>query len=318
MRSGREHLAWILAVEVRQGTLGVDGRGWGPAGNTGRGWSWLRSGREHWAWMVAVEVRQGTLGGDGRGWGPAGNTGMDDRGWGPAGNTGRGWSWLRSVREHWAWMIVVEVRQRTLWIAVDEEEENEAGGGRRQEAAEGRRRQAGRQAGRQEATDIKSNNPHLAGGEKWKKDSLFIRFISQPQILVGHGRAIPETRSHPRLCAMTKLWHLGLLWTSPWGSQGDFHPDPWWHWRYCDRFLVPWYLLDCPGISDLNRSQQISTVWHLRASGRVAAHRWDFAQHQQSKPWNTCLTRSQHWGYQHHQSILDLSRFPIRASVVLP
>ena len=48
MRSGREHLAWILAVEVRQGTLGVDGR-------------------EHWAGMVVVEVRQGTLGVDGRG-----------------------------------------------------------------------------------------------------------------------------------------------------------------------------------------------------------------------------------------------------------
>ena len=27
MRPGREHLAWILAVEVRQGTLSVDGRG---------------------------------------------------------------------------------------------------------------------------------------------------------------------------------------------------------------------------------------------------------------------------------------------------
>ena len=27
MRSGREHLEWILASEVRQGTLGVDGRG---------------------------------------------------------------------------------------------------------------------------------------------------------------------------------------------------------------------------------------------------------------------------------------------------
>ena len=27
MRSGREHLAWILAVEVRQGTLGGDTRG---------------------------------------------------------------------------------------------------------------------------------------------------------------------------------------------------------------------------------------------------------------------------------------------------
>ena len=55
MRSGREHLAWILAVEVRQGTLGVDGRGWGPAGNTGRGWSWLRSGSEHCGSRVAVE-----------------------------------------------------------------------------------------------------------------------------------------------------------------------------------------------------------------------------------------------------------------------
>ena len=37
--------------EVRQGTLGVDTRCWGPAGNTGRGWSWLRSRREHWAWL---------------------------------------------------------------------------------------------------------------------------------------------------------------------------------------------------------------------------------------------------------------------------
>ena len=54
LRSGREHWAGILAVEVRQG-------------NTGRGWSWLRSGREHWARILAVEVRQGTLGVDGRG-----------------------------------------------------------------------------------------------------------------------------------------------------------------------------------------------------------------------------------------------------------
>jgi len=27
----------------------------------------LRSGREHWAWLVVVEVRQGTLGVAGRG-----------------------------------------------------------------------------------------------------------------------------------------------------------------------------------------------------------------------------------------------------------
>ena len=70
LRSGREHWAWMVAVEVRQGTLGVDGRGWGPAGNTWRGFSRLRSGREHLAWILAVEVRQGTLGVDGRGWGP--------------------------------------------------------------------------------------------------------------------------------------------------------------------------------------------------------------------------------------------------------
>ena len=107
-------LAFSPAVEVRQGTLGVDSRGWGPAGNTGRGFSRLRSGREHLAWMVAVEVRQGTLGVDGRGWGPAGNT------W-------RGFSRLRSGREHLAWMVVVEVRRRR----------KAAEGGRRQEAAGG-------------------------------------------------------------------------------------------------------------------------------------------------------------------------------------
>ena len=67
-------------VEIWQGTLGPGARGWGPAESTGRGWSWLRSGREHRARMVVVEVRQGTrarmvvvevrqgtLGADGRG-----------------------------------------------------------------------------------------------------------------------------------------------------------------------------------------------------------------------------------------------------------
>ena len=86
LRSGSEHWAWMVVVEVRQRTLGVDGRGWGPAANTGRGWSWLRSGSEHWAWLVVVEVRQRTLG-------------VAGRGWGPAANTGRGWSWLRSEAE---------------------------------------------------------------------------------------------------------------------------------------------------------------------------------------------------------------------------
>ena len=54
----------MVAVEVRQGTLSADGRGRGPAGNTGHSRSQLRSGREHCAQMVAVfavQVRQGTL-----------------------------------------------------------------------------------------------------------------------------------------------------------------------------------------------------------------------------------------------------------------
>ena len=54
------------------------------------------------------------------------------------------------------WMVVVEVRQGTLtWIAVEQEEDEED-----EEEEERRTRQE------EEATDIKSNNPHLAGGEK--------------------------------------------------------------------------------------------------------------------------------------------------------
>ena len=128
LRSGREHLAWMVVVEVRQGTLGVDGRGWGPAGNTGRGYPRLRSGREHWRW----------------------------------------WSWLRSGREHWAWMVVVEVRQRTLWIA----SRSWAGGrgGQREEEDNERRRRGEEEE--DQATDIKSNNPHLAGGEILKTTDM--------------------------------------------------------------------------------------------------------------------------------------------------
>ena len=100
----------------------------------------MRSGREHLAWILAVEVRQGTLGVDGRG--------------GPAGNTGRGWSWLRSDREHCASRVAVE----------QEEEE--------------------RRGGEEQATDIKSNNPHLAGGEKHSRPSA--QEQTQPSQL-AHG-----------------------------------------------------------------------------------------------------------------------------------
>ena len=98
-------------VEVRQGTLGVDGRGSGPAGNTGRGWSWLRSDREHCASRVAVEQEE------------------EER---------RGGEERRRGEE------------RTRQEEAEEEEEKEE---EKEEKEE------------EEATDIKSNNPHLAGGE---------------------------------------------------------------------------------------------------------------------------------------------------------
>ena len=82
--------------------------------------------------MAVVEVRQPTLGGAGRGWGPAANTGL-------------GWPWLRSGSQHLARMAVVEVR--------------------RQEEARRRRRRRRRRK-EEAAALIKSNNPHLAGGEK--------------------------------------------------------------------------------------------------------------------------------------------------------
>ena len=74
--------------------------------------------------MVVVEVRQGTLGVDGRGWGPTENT--VDRG-----------------------------------SQLDEEDDEEDD----EEEEEERRR-----GEEEQPTDIKSNNPHLAGGEKLREN----------------------------------------------------------------------------------------------------------------------------------------------------
>ena len=108
----------------------------------------MRSGREHWAWLVVVEVRQGTLGVGGRGWGPAENT--VDRG-----------SQLSKDDED---DEDDEDDKDDKDDKEDEEDEEERRRRRRtrQESGGGRRRQ-------EEATDIKSNNPHLAGGEKSEK-----------------------------------------------------------------------------------------------------------------------------------------------------
>ena len=120
------------------GTLGVDGRDWGPAG-------------EHWAWMVVVEVRQVTLGVE---WSRLRSGREHWAGWVVvevlAGNTGRGWSWLRSGRERWRGWVVVDTGRGWSWFADEEQDEEDEGG----------RGRGG------QATNIKSNKPHLAGGEK--------------------------------------------------------------------------------------------------------------------------------------------------------
>ena len=66
------------------------------------------------------------------------------------------------------WMVVVEVRQGTLtWIAVEQEEDEED---EEEEEKEDEKREEKEEdedeEDEEEATDIKSNNPHLAGGEK--------------------------------------------------------------------------------------------------------------------------------------------------------
>ena len=60
-------------------------------------------------------------------------------------------------------MVVVEVRQRTLWIA----SRSWAGGRGGQREEEEEEKEEDEEDEEDQATDIKSNNPHLAGGELW-------------------------------------------------------------------------------------------------------------------------------------------------------
>ena len=90
--------------------------------------------------MVVVEVRQGTLSMDGRGWGPTENT--VDRG-----------SQLDEEDEE------DEDDKDDEEDEEDEEEEEDE-----EDEDEGARKRKRKR--KRKATNIKSNNPHLAGGEK--------------------------------------------------------------------------------------------------------------------------------------------------------
>ena len=67
-------------------------------------------------------------------------------------------------------MVVVEVRQGTLtWIAVEQEEDEEDEEEEEEDEKREEKEEDEDEEDEEEATDIKSNNPHLAGGEKMFK-----------------------------------------------------------------------------------------------------------------------------------------------------
>ena len=171
LRSGTQHWSHRIAVEVRHATLISPDRGWGPARNTDLTGSRLRSGTQHWSHRIAVEVRRATLISRDRGWGPARNTDLT----GSRLRSGtQHWSHriaVRSGTQHWSHRIADEVRHATL-ISRDRgwgpaRNTDLTGSRLRSEGGEGRgRRRRRRRKRRRRQADIKSNNPHLTGGEK--------------------------------------------------------------------------------------------------------------------------------------------------------
>ena len=152
LRSGTPHWTRMIAVGVRHATLNSQDRSWGPAHNTELTRSQLGSGTPHWTRRIAVGVRHATLN-------------SQDRGWGPARHTELAGSRLGSGTPHWTHELAVGARHATLnsqdrsWDPTRRRTTGGGGGRRRKEEY----RSTGEGG---EETDIKSNNPHLTGGEK--------------------------------------------------------------------------------------------------------------------------------------------------------
>ena len=142
---------------------------WGPARHTELTGSRLRSDTRHWTRMIAVGVRRATLNSQDRSWGPARHT-QRAPGWGPTRHTELTSSRLGSGTPHWTHELAIEVRHATLntrarsWGPTRHTEHTSSKLRSDTDAAEG-----GRRGG--EETDIKSNNPHLTGGEKMGTNS---------------------------------------------------------------------------------------------------------------------------------------------------
>ena len=199
------YLLTLIAVEVRRGTLISQDPGWGPARNTELTLSRLarnteltrsrlRSGAEHWPHTIVVEVRRGTLSSHYRGWGPARNTEL----------TG---SRLRSGTEHWTHRIAVDVRQSTL----------------NSQATRRRRRR------RRKTAHIKSNNPHLTGGEITS---------GSPVDYEGNSKrnSLPRRRIHTTLQKHTITFVLVNLWVKKLAITMAISDES--HWSMSQRWLL--------------------------------------------------------------------------------
>ena len=169
-----------ITVEVRHATLTSRARGWSPARHTELAWSQLGSGTPHWTRRIAVEVRLATLN-------------SRDHSWGPARHTELAGSRLGSGTPHWTRRIAVGVRHATLnsrargWSPARHTELT--GSQLRSDEEEDDRRRRKEEEGEGEETNIKSNNPHLTGGESpetnpriWQGSFLLHVF----QCLLGH------------------------------------------------------------------------------------------------------------------------------------
>ena len=180
---------------------------WGPARHTQHAISRLGSSTPHWTRTIAVGVQHATLN-------------LQCRGWGPARHTKLIRSRLGSSTPHRTHKIAVGVQHATLnWenascncgparhterresqlIEEDDkgqEDDDEGGeGGEGEEGEEG-----GEGEGGGEESDIKSNNPHLTGGEK------------------HCGKQALKTRYHTLL---ERMYHH-LIWSTR-CSQASFH-----------------------------------------------------------------------------------------------
>ena len=89
---------------------------------------------------------------------------------------------MRSDREHCA-----------SRVAVEEEEERRGGGGEEQ------------------ATDIKSNNPHLTGGEQADQNYSLVSLVMQPgPVYHCHFNSLPIPNSpKPRTCLSKRMAKVG-------------------------------------------------------------------------------------------------------------